>query len=119
VISVAAAHHGEVKKMTDVSRTHSERQQVVRGIKPGSRLVLANFADDAYDVGGRMDDARAAFVASRVDAVIISNPEGFSGHGAAGNGAFARKFDACAYGFIATGARSPPCTEVMAYRNRH
>ncbi len=110
VISVSAAHHGEVQKMTDVSRARSDWQQVVRGIKPGPRLVVVNFANDTYDVGGRMDDARAAFSAAGVDAVVISNSEGFSGHGAAGDGKFGRKFGACIYGFIETGTRSPPCT---------
>ena len=110
VISVSAAHHGEVKKMTDVSRARSEWQQVVKGIKPGPRLVVVNFADDSYDVGGRMDDARAAFTAGGVDAIVISSPAGFTGHGAAGDGAFARKFGTCIYGFIETGTRSPPCS---------
>ena len=109
VISVSAAHHGEVKDMRDVSRARSEWQQVVRGIKPGPRLVVVNFVDDSYDVGGRMDDAKAAFAASGVDAVVISNPEGFKGHGAGGNNAFPRKFGACIYGFIETGTKSPPC----------
>jgi pimeloyl-ACP methyl ester carboxylesterase len=110
VISVSAAHHGEVKNMTDVSRARSEWQQVVRGIKPGPRLVVVNFVNDAYDVGGRMDDARAAFAASGVDAVVISNPPGFAGHGAAGDGSFAHKFGHCIYGFIETGARQAPCS---------
>ena len=57
VISVAAAHHGYVKDMRDVSVARSEWQQIVRGIKPGPRVVLVNFAGDDYDVGGRMDDA--------------------------------------------------------------
>ena len=109
VISVSAAHHGEVKNMTDVSRARSEWQQIVKGIKPGPRLVVVNFRDDTYDVGGRMDDAKAAFTASGVDAVIISNPEGFSGHGAARGRPFAQKFGACINAFIETGARQPPC----------
>ena len=109
VISVSAAHHGEVKDMRDTSRARSDWQQVVRGIKPGPRLVVVNFANDSYDVGGRMDDAKAAFAASGVDAVVISNPEGFKGHGAAGNNAFPRKFGACIHAFIETGARQPPC----------
>jgi pimeloyl-ACP methyl ester carboxylesterase len=109
VISVSAAHHGEVTKMTDPSRARSDWQQVVRGIKPGPRLVVVNFVDDSYDVGGRMDDARSAFAASGIDAVVISNPEGFKGHGAAGNNAFPRKFGACIYGFIEKGTRSAPC----------
>jgi pimeloyl-ACP methyl ester carboxylesterase len=109
VISVSAAHHGEVINMTDTSRARSEWQQVVRGIKPGPRLVVVNFVDDSYDVGGRMDDAKAAFAASGVDAIVISNPEGFKGHGAAGNNAFPRKFGTCIYGFIETGTRQPPC----------
>jgi pimeloyl-ACP methyl ester carboxylesterase len=109
VVSVSAAHHGEVKNMTDVSRARSEWQQVVKGIKPGPRLVVVNFRDDTYDVGGRMDDAKAAFAASGVDAVVISNPEGFSGHGAARGRPFPQKFGACIYAFIETGARQPPC----------
>ena len=40
VISIAAAHHGYVKDMRDVSVARSEWQQIVRGIKPGPRLVV-------------------------------------------------------------------------------
>jgi pimeloyl-ACP methyl ester carboxylesterase len=110
VISVSAAHHGEVINMTDPTRARSEWQQIVRGIKPGPRFVVVNFKGDTYDVGGRMDDARAAFAASGVDAVIISNPEGFNGHGAANGRPFPQKFGSCIYGFIETGTRAPPCT---------
>jgi len=109
VISISAAHHGEVKDMRDTTRARSDWQQVVRGIKPGPRLVVVNFKDDTYDVGGRMDDARAAFKASGVDAIVISDPEGFSGHGAANGTVFPRKFGACINAFIETGARQPPC----------
>jgi pimeloyl-ACP methyl ester carboxylesterase len=109
VISVSAAHHGEVKDMRDPSRARSDWQQIVRGIKPGPRLVVVNFKNDTYDVGGRMDDARAAFAASGVDAIVISDPEGFSGHHGANGTAFPRKFGACINAFIETGARQPPC----------
>ena len=109
VISVSAAHHGEVKDMRDTSRARSDWQQVVRGIKPGPRFLVVNFVNDTYDVGGRMDDAKAAFAASGVDGVVISNPEGFTGHRAAGTNAFPRKFGACIYSFIETGTKSPPC----------
>lgn len=109
VISVSAAHHGEVKDMRDVSRARSDWQQVVRGIKPGPRLVVVNFANDSYDVGGRMDDAKAAFAASGVDAIVVSSPEGFTGHGAAGNNNFPRKFGACIHDFIEKGTRQAPC----------
>lgn len=109
VISVSAAHHGEVKDMRDVSVAKSDWQQIVNGIKRGPRLVVVNFRDDSYDVGGRMDDARAAFAASGVEALVISDPPGFTGHGAAGGNAFPRKFGACIHAFIETGRRSPPC----------
>lgn len=109
VISVAAAHHGYVKNMQDVSVARSEWQQIVRGIKPGPRLVVVNFAGDDYDVGGRMDDARAAFAASGVQALVIAEPAGFKGHGAANDNAFPRKFGACIHAFIETAARQSPC----------
>jgi pimeloyl-ACP methyl ester carboxylesterase len=109
VISVAAAHHGYVSKMTDVTRARSEWQQIVRGIKPGPRIVVVNFAGDDYDVGGRMDDARSAFAASGVQAVVIADPPSFKGHGAGNDFAFPRKYGACIHAFIETGARQPPC----------
>lgn len=111
VISVSAAHHGEVKNMRDVSRARWDWQQLVHDIKPGPRLVVVNFKDDTYDVGGRMDDARAAFAASGVDAIVISNPEGFRGHHAAKGTAFPSKFGACIDSFIETGVRQPPCVQ--------
>lgn len=110
VISVAAAHHGYVKDMGDVSVARSEWQQIVRGIKPGPRLLVVNFADDIYDVGGRMADAQSAFSAAGVQAVVIDNPPGFKGHGAGNDFAFARKFGACIQAFIETGVRQPPCS---------
>ena len=109
VVSVAAAHHGEVAKMRDTTRARSEWQSVIAALKPGPRIVLVNFAEDTYDVGGRMDDARAAFAKSGVSALIIDNPEGFKGHGAGSEATFARKFSGCIEGFIDKGAKQPPC----------
>jgi pimeloyl-ACP methyl ester carboxylesterase len=109
VIAISAAHHGEVKDMRDPSVARSEWQQIVRGIKAGPRLVVVNFAGDAYDVGGRMDDAAAAFGQSGVQAEIISNPPGFTGHRAGSDLAFARKYGPCVQAFIEQGVRQPPC----------
>lgn len=109
VISVSAAHHGEVKDMRDVSVARSEWQQVVKGLKPGPRLVVVNFVGDSYDVGGRMDDARAAFAASGAQGLVISDPEGFKGHGAGYDNSFARKFGPCIQAFIEKGVRQAPC----------
>jgi pimeloyl-ACP methyl ester carboxylesterase len=109
VISVAAAHHGIVKDMRDVTVARSEWQQIVRGIKAGPHLVVVNFAGDDYDVGGRMDDARAAFAASGVQALVIADPPGFKGHGAGGDNSFPRKYGACINAFIETGVRQAPC----------
>ena len=77
--------------------------------RSGPKVVLVNFADDAYDVGGRMADARSIFARSRVDAVIVDDPEGFKGHGAASDFTFARKFGACIQSFIETGKKQNPC----------
>lgn len=110
VISIAAAHHGLVEKMTDPTRARSDWQHVVSGLKAGPRFLIVNFAEDAYDVGGRMDDALKAFAASGVDAVVIDNPSGFKGHGAAGDFAFTRKFGACIGKFIESDVRQAPCS---------
>ncbi len=109
VISIAAAHHGEVKKMKDTTRARSEWQNVLEAIRPGARIVVVNFADDDYDVGGRMADARRIFAKSGVAAEIVDGPEGFSGHGAGADFAFARKFGPCLQAFIEQGSREKPC----------
>ncbi len=111
VISIAAAHHGEVTKMRDTTRARSEWQNVIEALKPGPRVVLVNFAEDTYDVGGRMADARAAFAKSGLAAVVIDNPDGFKGHGAASDLAFARKFGGCIESFIDKGTKQQPCSQ--------
>ena len=109
VISIAAAHHGQVEKMTDTTRARSEWQRVLEAIKPGPKVVLVNFADDAYDVGGRMADARSVFAKTGVAAEIVDNPEGFKGHGAGSNFTFAVKFGPCIQAFIEKGEKRAPC----------
>lgn len=110
VISIAAAHHGEVIKMRDHTRARSDWQHVIEGLKPGAKVVLVNFADDSYDVGGRMDDARSIFARSGVDAVIVDSPAGLTGHGAGSTTAFGRKFGPCLQSFIENGSKQPPCS---------
>ena len=110
VISIAAAHHGEVIKMRDHTRARSDWQHVIEGLKPGAKVVLVNFADDSYDVGGRIGDARSIFAKSGIDAVIIDSPAGFTGHGAGSTTAFARKFGPCVQSFIENGAKQAPCS---------
>jgi pimeloyl-ACP methyl ester carboxylesterase len=109
VISIAAAHHGEVTKMRDTTRARSEWQNVIAALKPGPKVVLVNFADDAYDVGGRMADARSTFAKSGVNALIVDDPEGFKGHSAGGDFTFARKFGPCIQAFIEKGTKQTPC----------
>jgi pimeloyl-ACP methyl ester carboxylesterase len=110
VISISAAHHGTVEKMTDPTRARSGWQNLMSGLKAGPRFVVVNFAEDAYDVGGRMPDARRAFAASGVQAVIIDDPPGFKGHGAGSDFNFALKFGACIEKFIESGTRQAPCS---------
>jgi len=109
VISIAAAHHGTIEKMRDITRARSEWQHVMGGIRRGPRVVLVNFAEDAYDVGGRMGDARSTLANSGVDAVVIDGPAGFKGHNAGSDFAFARKFGPCLQAFIENGSKQPPC----------
>jgi pimeloyl-ACP methyl ester carboxylesterase len=108
VISISAAHHGEVTKMRDTTRARSEWQHLIEALKPGPKVVLVNFAGDDYDVGGRMADARSAFAKSGVEAVIIDDPSGFKGHFAGSDFSFARKFGPCIQAFVEKGTKLPP-----------
>lgn len=109
VVAVAPAHHGEVRSMRDTTVARSEWQQIVRGLKPGPRVVVTLFDSDAYDVGGRGDDARAAFAQSGVQAEVIDRPPGFKGHSGGSDFAFARSYGACILAFIESGTRQAPC----------
>jgi len=110
VISMAPALNVEVWKERDPSTLRSDWQQLVRGIRAGPRIVIANFSGHEHDVGGRVDDAKAAFAAAHVDAVLLSDPPDFKGHDAANSFAFARRYGDCIRTFIDTGARQPPCS---------
>jgi hypothetical protein len=109
VISVSAAAHGEVAKMSDVSRARSDWQQLVRAIRPGPKVVVVIFDKDAFDVGGRMGDAKTAFAGSGVDAVLIDSPPGFAGHSAGATRGFWQRYGACVTAFTETGRRDAPC----------
>lgn len=90
VNAVAPAHHGQVKDMRDVTVARSEWQQIVRGIKPGPRLVVIN---RGRRVRRRRPhgDTRAAFATSGVQALVIADPQGFKGHDAGYDFALPRK----------------------------
>jgi pimeloyl-ACP methyl ester carboxylesterase len=111
VISISAAHHGTVANMTDTKRARADWQHLVRAIKPGPSILLVSFAQDEYDVGGRMDDAADAFATSGVKAMIVDEPDGFKGHNAGIEFAFARKFGACIAAFIERGVEEEPCDD--------
>jgi pimeloyl-ACP methyl ester carboxylesterase len=114
VVSIAAAHHGLVDKMVDKERAAAEWRYVVEGLKPGPRILIVNFPDDPYDVGGRTDAARAAFAASHVESVVIDAPPDFKGHLGGLGGAFAVKFGGCIRAFIVSGQRQAPCVPAAA-----
>ena len=57
-----------------------------------------------------MADARSAFAKSGAGCRRSSTmPDGFKGHGAGSDLAFARKFGPCIESFIDKGSRQPPC----------
>ena len=90
-----------LRQLGTLRRADSFRRYVSR-LKPTP-------ANDRADGEDRMADARTAFAKSGVDAVVIDNPDGFKGHGAAGDLAFARKFGGCIESFIDKGAKQQPC----------
>jgi dienelactone hydrolase len=109
VIAMAPALNDSLTKVRDLSILKSDWQQLVSSIKPGPRIVIANFAGDDKDVGGRMGDAKAAFGVSGVSAVLLAEPSGFTGHGAANDFKFSRSYADCIQAFIESGIKRPPC----------
>jgi hypothetical protein len=95
--------------MRDVSAPRFDWQQLVAAIKPGPRVIVVIFKNDSFDVGGRVEDAESAFAKSGLDSIVIGYPPGFSGHDAANDNGFPRKYGACMHAFIETGAKRPPC----------
>lgn len=106
---MAPALNDVLRKVRDLSVLRSDWQQLVREIKTNARIVVANFQDDDHDVGGRIDDARVAFAAAGVQAMLFAEPAGFKGHDAANDFSFARKFGACIQTFVETGRHQEPC----------
>ena len=110
VISIAAAHHGTVDKMRDTTRARSEWQQVIKGLKPGPAIVVVNFADDAYDVGGRMADAKRGLRQPPASPAWSSTiPTASRAMAPAASSTFARKFGPCIVAFVETRKKQPPC----------
>lgn len=78
---------------------------------PHTRVLVAQFNDDPF---AGDETARAAMLreimAPRVDAfLLIDRPRGFSGHGAAGNFAFAERYGECIFRFATAPAPSASC----------
>jgi len=59
------------------------------------RIMISYFKDDPYDPGDRGPRSEALLAAHGVPHLIIDQPDGFSGHGAASTALFQRRFGAC------------------------
>jgi dienelactone hydrolase len=105
VIANAPAYYGtsagsvsmEFQKNAFVLYDHLDR--IHRG-----RIMIAFFADDAYDPGGRAAKADEILARNSVSHLILDRPAELVGHGAGNSGLFMRRFGACALAAAGDGA---------------
>ncbi len=100
VIADAPAYRGVNwgQKERNASELYDNLETVKRG-----RIMVSFFANDPYDPGGRGPKATEILQKSGVPHLVVDNPPGFSGHGAANGSAFARRFGACVLAMIGDG----------------
>lgn len=104
VIGTAPAAYGNFSDAYDSFRDNATRLwPILDGVR-GARVMLFFFHHDDFDPGGRAEPARRLLAARGIDHLVIDQPAGLTGHGAAATGLFVRRFGACIVRF----AEAPP-----------
>lgn len=99
VIATAPAAFGKYPESWVYQRNASELYPVLNQVQ-GTRVMLFLFQNDPYDPGQRGQTAEAILGTHKVDHLIVNQPAGMVGHGAANYRAFANRFGPCIVRFV-------------------
>jgi pimeloyl-ACP methyl ester carboxylesterase len=101
VVSTAPGGYGD-GNIGNIGRSAQQLADMLEDIK-GARTMLFFFSGDVREnvPGGRGEPSRRALARAGVASVVINEPAGLDGHGAASSGLFARRYGECIVRFIA------------------
>lgn len=111
VIATAPAAFGNFSESYESWRENaSQLWPILRNVQ-SARVMMFLFHGDDFDPGGRAEPARTILGSRGLDHLVIDQPAGLTGHGAAASGLFVRRFGACIVRFAESGPRDgdAPC----------
>ncbi|HMK67265.1 MAG TPA: hypothetical protein VK433_01860 [Stellaceae bacterium] len=92
IVALAPAHYGTDRpRMTLNATALFDYVDEIHGV----RTMVAYFANDPYDPGGRGARTEEILARHAVPHLLLDRPEGFSGHGSGESGRFLRRFGNC------------------------
>lgn len=95
VIATAPAAFGSYSESFATYRQNAERLWPILDDIHKARVLLFFFHGDDFDPGGRGDIARTLLAKQGSGNLVIDQPAGLTGHGAATSGLFVRRFGGC------------------------
>jgi len=111
VVGTAPAAFGNFTESYESWRENANQLWPILNTVQSARVMLFFFHGDDFDPGGRAEPARAILGGRGLDHLVIDQPSGMTGHGAAASGLFVRRFGDCIVRFADTApaAGDPPC----------
>lgn len=118
VIGTAPAAFGNFTESYESWRENANQLWPILRNVQSARVMLFFFHGDDFDPGGRAEPARTILGGRGLEHLVIDQPAGLTGHGAAASGLFVRRFGACITRFAESGPHDgdPPCDESWGRR---
>lgn len=95
VVGTAPAAYGSYSESYSTFRKNASQLWPLLGDVRSARVLLFFFHGDDFDPGGRGDAAQALLDRKGTGHLVIDQPAGLTGHGAANTGLFVRRFGTC------------------------
>ena len=118
VVGTAPAAFGNFTESYESWRENANQLWPILRNVQSARVMLFFFHGDDFDPGGRAEPARTILGGRGLEHLVIDQPAGLTGHGAAASGLFVRRFGACIVRFADTAPsdKDPPCDESWGRR---